>query len=139
MKKGVPDVLGYTVLPHGPRFDRIGDPTGQGRLRALDQGYAGVRIVLRLDSPAGGDRFRKRLRGAAGRGREQCDGGGLGRAEPKRTPSVSGVRRRASRNLRGQIVFVTCSHLAPSALAGSERLAPANIRAAPTPSQKYTG
>src|SRR5919112_6230459 len=36
-------------------------------------------------------------------------------------------------------VFVTWSHLAPSALAGSERLAPANIRAAPTPSQKYMG
>src|SRR5919107_6054487 len=36
-------------------------------------------------------------------------------------------------------VFVTWSHLAPSALAGSERLTPANIRAAPTPSQKYMG
>src|SRR5215218_3855395 len=58
---------------------------------------------------------------------------GLRRDTNKKTTNAHKPRPESS------AVFVTWSHLAPSALAGSERLAPANIRAATTPIQKYMG
>src|SRR5215207_3442042 len=105
-------VRGYTLLPGRATLHRRGGPAGAARLRARHQGRGGLRLVLRAGPQRKGrrDRLGERLRGPTKRRREQQEGHRVGGAEPRRASSAEpGVRRRASRRLRGVAVIMAGS------------------------------